>query len=158
MTAHIQLPALDAAEFSPATLSQAIVTGLLREQMNFEGLVVTDSMGMDAVSGRLSPGDAAVRAIKAGNDIVLHSPDDDAAVAAIRSVADGLRDQTADAPAGRRCASCGTRYTLRFTVRGLGGEAVTTRLPCPGRRCGKHVQVQVPRNAERVRLEEATAT
>jgi beta-N-acetylhexosaminidase len=85
MTAHIQLPALDPAEFSPATLSQAIVTGLLREQMKFEGLVVTDSMGMDAVSRRLSPGDAAVRAIKAGNDILLHSPDDDAAVAAIKA-------------------------------------------------------------------------
>jgi beta-N-acetylhexosaminidase len=85
MTAHIQLPALDTAEFSPATLSHAIVTGLLREQMKFEGLVVTDSMGMDAVSRRLSPGDAAVRAIKAGNDIVLHSPDDDAAVAAIKA-------------------------------------------------------------------------
>jgi beta-N-acetylhexosaminidase len=85
MTAHIQLPALDATEFSPATLSPAIVTGLLREQMKFEGLVYTDSMGMDAVSRRLSPGDAAVRAIKAGNDVLLHSPDDDAAVAAIKA-------------------------------------------------------------------------
>jgi beta-N-acetylhexosaminidase len=42
-------------------------------------------MGMDAVARRLSPGDAAVRAIKAGNDVVLHSPDDEAAVAAIMS-------------------------------------------------------------------------
>lgn len=81
-----------------------------------------------------------------------------AAVAAIRSVADGLRERAADASAARRCASCGTSYTLRFTVRGMGGKAVTTRLPCPGRRCGKHVQVQVPRNAERVRLEEARAS
>ena len=85
MTAHIQLPALGPAEFSPATLSPAIVTGLLRGQMKFDGLVYTDSMGMDAVSRRLSPGDAAVRAIKAGNDIVLHSPDDDAAVAALKT-------------------------------------------------------------------------
>jgi beta-N-acetylhexosaminidase len=85
MTAHIQLPALDPGEFSPATLSQPIVSGLLRGEMKFEGLIYTDSMGMDAVARRLSPGDAAVRAIKAGNDVVLHSPNDEAAVAALKS-------------------------------------------------------------------------
>ena len=53
MTAHIQLPALDAAEFSPATLSPPIVTGLLRGEMKFDGLVYTDSMGMDAIARRL---------------------------------------------------------------------------------------------------------
>jgi beta-glucosidase-like glycosyl hydrolase len=84
MTAHIQLPALDPAEFAPATLSRPIVSGLLRDELRFNGLIYTDSMGMDAVSRRLSPGDAAVRAIQAGNDVVLHSPDDAAAVAAIR--------------------------------------------------------------------------
>jgi len=85
MVAHIELPALDPAEFSPATLSRPIVTDLLRNQMKFNGLIYTDSMGMDAVSKRLSPGDAAARAIKAGNDIVLHSPDDAAAVAGIKA-------------------------------------------------------------------------
>ena len=87
MVGHIQLPALDPAAFSPATLSAPIVTGLLRNEMKFAGLVYTDSMGMDAITRKLSPGDAAVRAIQAGNDIVLHSPDDDAAVAAIKSAA-----------------------------------------------------------------------
>jgi beta-N-acetylhexosaminidase len=85
MIAHIELPALDSAEFSPATLSKPIVTGLLRGEMKFAGLIYTDSMGMDAVSKRLSPGAAAVRAIQAGNDIVLHSPDDAAAVAGIKA-------------------------------------------------------------------------
>jgi len=85
MVAHIELPALDNAEFSPATLSRPIVTDLLRNQMKFNGLIYTDSMGMDAVSKRLSPGEAAARAIKAGNDIVLHSPDDAAAVAGIKA-------------------------------------------------------------------------
>jgi beta-N-acetylhexosaminidase len=85
MTAHIQLPALDPAEFSPATLSPAIVTGLLRGQLKFDGLVYTDSMGMDAISRRIPPGEAAARAIKAGNDVVLHSPDDEAAVAGIKA-------------------------------------------------------------------------
>ena len=85
MVAHIELPALDAADFSPATLSAPIVTGLLRGEMKFQGLVFTDSMGMDAIAKRLSAGDAAVRAIQAGNDVVLHSPDDAAAVAAIKA-------------------------------------------------------------------------
>jgi beta-N-acetylhexosaminidase len=85
MTAHIELPALDPAEFSPASLSRPIVTGLLRGDMKFDGLIYTDSMGMDAVSKRLSPGAAAVRAVQAGNDVVLHSPDDAAAVAAIKA-------------------------------------------------------------------------
>jgi len=87
MIGHIQLPALDPAEFSPATLSKPIVTGLLRGEMKFGGLVFTDSMSMDAITRRLSPGEAAVRAIQAGNDIVLHSPDDDAALAAIKTAA-----------------------------------------------------------------------
>jgi beta-N-acetylhexosaminidase len=85
MIAHIQLPALDKAEFSPATLSRPIVTDLLRGEMKFTGLIYTDSMGMDAVSKRMSPGEAAARAVRAGNDIVLHSPDDGAAVAGIKA-------------------------------------------------------------------------
>ena len=85
MSGHIQLPALDDAEFSPATLSRPIVSGLLRGDLKFDGLIITDSMGMDAVARRLSPGAAAVAALKAGNDIVLHSPDDEAAVAAIKA-------------------------------------------------------------------------
>jgi beta-N-acetylhexosaminidase len=85
MIAHIELPALDSSEFSPATLSKPIVTGLLRGEMKFAGLIYTDSMGMDAISKRLAPGAAAVRAIQAGNDIVLHSPDDAAAVAGIKA-------------------------------------------------------------------------
>jgi beta-N-acetylhexosaminidase len=85
MTAHIELPALDPAEFSPASLSRPIVTGLLRSELKFDGLVFTDSMQMDAVTRALSAGEAAVRAILAGNDVVLHSPDETAAVAAIKA-------------------------------------------------------------------------
>jgi beta-N-acetylhexosaminidase len=85
MTAHIQLPALDTAEFSPASLSRPIVGGLLRGEMKFEGLIYTDSMSMDAVSRRLSPGAAAVRALQAGNDVILHSPDDFAAADGIKA-------------------------------------------------------------------------
>jgi beta-N-acetylhexosaminidase len=84
MTGHIELPALDPGEFSPASLSPLIVTGLLRGDLRFGGLVYTDSMSMEAVTAKLSPGEAAARAIKAGNDIVLHSPDEAAAMAGIK--------------------------------------------------------------------------
>lgn len=85
MTAHIQLPALDPGEFSPTTLSRPIITGLLRDEMKFNGLVVTDAMTMDAVSRRLTPGEAAVRAVQAGNDLILQSPDDAAAIAGVKA-------------------------------------------------------------------------
>ena len=85
MTAHIEMPALDPAPNTPTTLSQPIVSGVLRREMGFDGIVYTDSMGMAGVTALYTPGDAAVRAIKAGNDIVLHSPDDGAAFAGIKA-------------------------------------------------------------------------
>jgi hypothetical protein len=53
--------------------------------MGFDGIIYTDSMGMAGVTALYKPGEAAVRAIKAGNDIVLHSPDDGAAFAGIKA-------------------------------------------------------------------------
>jgi beta-N-acetylhexosaminidase len=85
MTAHIQLPAIDPGEFTPATLSPPILEGLLRGEMGFDGLVFTDSMSMEAITRRMSPGEAAVRAVLAGADVILHSPDDAAAVAGLRA-------------------------------------------------------------------------
>jgi len=85
MTAHIEMPALDPSPNTPTTLSQAIVTGVLRREMGFDGIVYTDSMGMAGVAALYTPGAAAVRAIKAGNDVVLHSPNDGAAFEAIKA-------------------------------------------------------------------------
>jgi beta-N-acetylhexosaminidase len=84
MSGHIELPEIDASPGTPATLSGPILSGLLRDAMRFDGLVYTDSMSMQGVASRIPPGEAAVRAIAAGNDIVLHSPDDAAAFAALK--------------------------------------------------------------------------
>jgi beta-N-acetylhexosaminidase len=84
MTAHIVMPSLDPTPNMPSTLSRPVVTGLLRDEMKFDGLIYTDSMGMAGVSAQFKPGEAAVRAVKAGNDVILHSPDDGAAFVAIR--------------------------------------------------------------------------
>jgi beta-N-acetylhexosaminidase len=83
MTAHIELPELDPTPKTPTTLSAPIVQGLLRKDMKFDGLIYTDSMGMAGVSAMYQPGEAAVRAVKAGNDVILHSPDDGAAFDAV---------------------------------------------------------------------------
>ena len=70
MVGHISLPAVTGDD-TPATLSYEIVTGILREQLGFSGLIVTDSMSMKAISGRYPAGEAAVKALLAGVDILL---------------------------------------------------------------------------------------
>lgn len=87
MTAHIEMPALDPSPNTPTTLSRPIVSGVLRRELGFDGLIYTDSMGMAGVTQLYKPGEAAVRAIKAGNDLVLHSPDDGAAFAGLKAAA-----------------------------------------------------------------------
>ena len=69
MTAHIVYPAFDANH--PATLSPAILTDLLRKELRFEGLIITDDIEMKAIGDRYHAGETAVMAIEAGADIVL---------------------------------------------------------------------------------------
>lgn len=78
MTAHIVVPALDPSE-RPATLSKPILTGLLREEMGFDGLIVTDALTMEGVRQQFGDGRVPVEAIKAGADMMLMPPDMDAA-------------------------------------------------------------------------------
>ena len=84
MTAHIEMPAIDPTPATPTTLSRPIVSGVLRKELGFQGLIYTDSMGMQGVTDLHGPGEAAVRAVVAGNDVVLHSPDDGAAFVSVR--------------------------------------------------------------------------
>lgn len=80
MTAHVICPALDAGDAVPATLSRAILSGLLREQMGFSGLIMTDALDMGAIRQcGLSVAEAAVRAFEAGADVLCVAaiaPDD----------------------------------------------------------------------------------
>lgn len=69
MTAHVVFPALEPDV--PATLSKRAMTGLLREQLGFDGVVVSDDLDMKAVADRFAPGEAAVQAIVAGCDALL---------------------------------------------------------------------------------------
>ncbi len=78
MTAHLQLPALD--PHRPATLSPPVLTELLRRDLGFGGLVVTDALVMEAIAGRWGAAEAAVLAFEAGADLLLMPADADAAI------------------------------------------------------------------------------
>ncbi len=81
MTAHLHLPALDARY--PATLSAATLTGLLRHQMGFDGLIVTDALIMGAIATTYGPYEAAVLAVEAGADVLLMPGDPEGVIAAV---------------------------------------------------------------------------
>ncbi|MDI6699052.1 MAG: glycoside hydrolase family 3 N-terminal domain-containing protein [Candidatus Saccharicenans sp.] len=71
MTAHLYIPALEPEEGLPATLSPRIMTDLLRKQMGFRGLIVTDALEMRGITGYFGDEEAALRALKAGVDLLL---------------------------------------------------------------------------------------
>lgn len=75
MSAHIYFPQLEPEKGLPATLSKNLLTGLLREELKFTGLIFTDAMTMQGVAASFSKEDATVRAVQAGADIVLFPPD-----------------------------------------------------------------------------------
>ncbi len=79
MTGHLNVPALEPDPNTPATLSSNILTGVLRHDLGFQGLVVTDAMDMGGITVRFAPGEAAVRAVLAGADCLLMPPVPDAA-------------------------------------------------------------------------------
>ncbi len=95
MAAHIWFAALEPAR-KPATMSRSIMRGLLREELGFDGVICTDCMQMRAVSGSYAPGDAAVRAVAAGADLVLFSSSLDAAIDAHRALESAVLDGTLD--------------------------------------------------------------
>ncbi|SHN34121.1 beta-glucosidase [Cyclobacterium lianum] len=75
MVAHMQIPALDDTPNLASSLSRPIVTGLLKEEMGYQGLVFTDALNMQAVAGYYPPGVVDVKALLAGNDMLLNTMD-----------------------------------------------------------------------------------
>src|SRR5438046_7016523 len=84
MTGHLNVPALEPDPNTPATLWHNILTGLLRHELGYHGLIVTDAMEMGGITVRYAPGEAAVRAVAAGVDCVLMPPVPDAAFEALQ--------------------------------------------------------------------------
>jgi beta-N-acetylhexosaminidase len=79
MTAHMAVPAIEKQEI-PATVSAAVLTGLLRNDLNFEGLIVTDAMDMQGLTKQFPAAEASVRALQAGADVLLMPANPDEAI------------------------------------------------------------------------------
>ena len=112
LTAHVVYPGLDPDH--PATLSPAIVTGLLREELGFTGVAFTDSMDMKAISARWGRGPAAVAALAAGVDIIMACGAEAAqweSITAVQAAAqNGGLEVAALERSGARIAGIKTRY------------------------------------------------
>ncbi|MCM8570071.1 serine hydrolase [Gramella jeungdoensis] len=75
MVAHLNVPALESKDGLPASISESIVTGILKNNMGFNGLIFTDALGMKGVAKNKEPGEVDLQAFLAGNDILLMSED-----------------------------------------------------------------------------------
>ena len=90
MTAHLNVPQLDAENGIPSSLSSKIVEDILRKEWNYKGLIVTDAMNMAGVESFGNPGEIEVKALKAGNDVIMFPVD---AVTTIKAIQKAIQDK-----------------------------------------------------------------
>lgn len=91
MTAHLHIPALDNTPNLPSSLSKRIVHDLLKQELGFTGIVVTDGLAMQGVTKHFTSAQAAVMAVCAGNDLLIDSENPIEAIkAVIQAVRDGI--------------------------------------------------------------------
>jgi beta-N-acetylhexosaminidase len=82
MTAHMAVPAIEPDDI-PATASSRVLTGLLRDELGFKGIVVTDALDMAGFASQFNSGEGSVRAIEAGADVLLMPPNPEQAIRAV---------------------------------------------------------------------------
>ena len=87
MTGHLAVPGLEPQADLPAPFSERITTAILRGELGFQGLVVTDSLDMAGVAAKYAPAEVAVRSVLAGSDLLLAPPEPDAALAGLHEAA-----------------------------------------------------------------------
>ena len=101
MVAHLYIPEIDNTENLASTLSPKIVSGLLKEDMGFEGLIFTDALNMKGVSKFYEPGEVDVKALLAGNDVLLFAED---VPKAIEKIKDAItNNQISQEEVDKRC-------------------------------------------------------
>jgi beta-glucosidase-like glycosyl hydrolase/CubicO group peptidase (beta-lactamase class C family) len=88
MVAHLNIPALDDSSRLPSTLSKKIITGLLKEDLGFYGLIFTDALDMKGVTNSIPSGQIELKALIAGNDVLLLPADVPKAIQTIKSAVD----------------------------------------------------------------------
>ncbi|MCK4638129.1 MAG: serine hydrolase, partial [Bacteroidales bacterium] len=95
MIAHLYLPSYESQENTATTLSKPVVTGILKDKMDFKGLIVTDALDMKGVTKYFKPGNIEVKALEAGNDILLLPSDVPKAIKKIKkAVKKGIISQS----------------------------------------------------------------
>jgi len=85
MVAHLHIPAIDSTPNLPTTLSRKAVTGILRTELGFDGLIFTDALEMKGVTKHYAPGEVELNALVAGNDMLVLPQDIQAAIDTLRS-------------------------------------------------------------------------
>jgi beta-N-acetylhexosaminidase len=158
MVGHLDVRAVDPG--TPSSLSHAVVTGLLRDELGFRGVAFTDSLQMQAVTARVGSAGSAVRALRAGEDVLLMPPDPRAArdgiVAAVRRgrLPQARLDQAAtrmvalllhqrDQAHRPRPAGSSGEVSRRLSAAGI----TSVSGPCSGRLVGPRVRVTGPASA-----------
>jgi beta-N-acetylhexosaminidase len=120
MTAHVLVPSLD--EQVPATLSKRIV-GMLRGELNYQGVILSDDLEMKAVAGSYPVPDAAVRAIAAGCDgVLICSGDHDTQAAALEALVHAVEDQRLSFSRVEDALKRQQRAKERFLAAGIGAK------------------------------------
>jgi len=114
MTAHVLYKGLD--DQLPATLSPAIITHLLREEMRYEGVVLTDDLEMHAIVDHYGVGDAAVRAVLAGCDVLLICKERDREIAAFEAVEKAVASGTIEGERLNQSVARIQRVKQRFLI------------------------------------------
>ncbi|MDP2957424.1 MAG: glycoside hydrolase family 3 N-terminal domain-containing protein [Longimicrobiales bacterium] len=102
MTAHVQMPGMLGPQSPPATLAPEIMTGLLRGELRFAGLLLTDALTMGAITDAYGIGEASVRALEAGADVLLSPKDVPAAIDAVIAAVESGRVSRARVEASAR--------------------------------------------------------
>ena len=85
MSAHINIPSIEPEKGLPSSLSRNVLTGILRDELKFGGLIFTDAMTMRGITNNYKDDDASVRAVLAGADIILHPPNPEVSFNAIKA-------------------------------------------------------------------------
>jgi beta-glucosidase-like glycosyl hydrolase/CubicO group peptidase (beta-lactamase class C family) len=101
MVAHLSIPALDTTRNQASTLTKKIVTGLLQDTLGFKGLIFTDALNMKGVSKFYKPGEVDVKAVIAGNDVLLFPEDVPTGIKEIKAAIE--RGEITQEEIDRRC-------------------------------------------------------
>jgi beta-N-acetylhexosaminidase len=145
MVGHISVQALDPTG-TPASLSPKIITDLLRKEMGFDGVVVTDALNMGAITKRFSPADAAVQAILAGADLVLMPGADDMVARIEDAVINSIIPIERIDESVERILVLKHRLGLFYNAMAPGVHQSDTRLPVTlARACTTIIRGRIPR-------------